>query len=211
MANNIKEIVLTIDGDKITVPHEMSAIQAVWHSGKAMVMGVGCLEGVCGACKVMVKRKDSRAITTELGCQTVVEDGMEVFFITYTPENHHSYNLKDFDNSWELESKFNSIFHEASHCRHCGGCDTACPKDIEVEKVVNLAVEGKFLEASELFETCVMCGLCLTSCPERITPNHVGLFSRRVSSFFHMRPSNLINRIDEIEKGKLTVETKKAK
>ncbi len=200
------EFVVNINGEDITVPHSMTAIQAVWHSGTPMVQGVGCLEGVCGACKAMVKRKDSSDVKMELACQTLVEEGMEVIFINLPTENHHSYELSDLKNSWETEADFNNIFPEAKHCRHCDGCNIACPKEIEVEKVVNLSVEGKFKEAGELFLECVMCGLCLTSCPERITPNHVGLFARRATAYFHIRPSNLIDRIEEINKGKLEVE-----
>ena len=95
----------------------------------------------------------------ELGCQTLVEEGMEVIFLVFPAPNHHTYQLKDFENSWQTQDQFHQVFPEAAECRHCGGCDKACPKDIEVERVVNLAVEGKFNEASELFLQCVMCGL----------------------------------------------------
>ncbi|MEE8423703.1 MAG: 4Fe-4S dicluster domain-containing protein [Thermodesulfobacteriota bacterium] len=200
-----KNIHVTINGTNISLPHTMTAIQALWHSGEVMIHGVGCLEGVCGVCKVLVRRADDPEISMELGCQTLVEEGMEVIFLVFPAPNHHTYQLKDFENSWQTQDQFHQVFPEAAQCRHCGGCDKACPKDIEVERVVNLAVEGKFNEASELFLQCVMCGLCLTACPERITPNHVGLFCRRITAFFHIRPSNLINRLEEIRKGELKV------
>lgn len=197
-----KKINLNINGNDISVPSSMSAIQAVWHAGYPMVHGVGCLEGVCGACKVMVRRAAGRKITTELGCQTLVEEGMQIIFLVFPTSNHHTYNLNDFNNSWETQGQFHQVFPEAANCRHCGGCTKTCPKEIDVEKGVALAVEGKFHESGELFLECVMCGLCLTACPERITPNHVGLFCRRISAYFHIRPSNLINRLEEIRKGK---------
>ena len=197
---------VNINGKEIELPNPMSAIQAVWHAGYPMVHGVGCLEGVCGACKVLVRRAGGSEITTELGCQTIAEDGMQIIFLIFPTPNHHNYNLSDFKNSWEMQGQFHTIFPEAASCRHCHGCTKSCPKDIEVEKGVELAVEGKFKEAGELFLECVMCGLCLTSCPERITPNHVGLFSRRISAYFHTRPSNLINRLEEIRKGLYEIE-----
>lgn len=197
---------VNINGKDISLPHPMSAIQAVWHAGYPMVHGVGCLEGVCGACKVLVRRKEGSEITTELGCQTIAEDGMQIIFLVFPTPNHHTYMLGDFKNSWDMQSQFHTIFPEAINCRHCQGCTKSCPKEIEVEKGVELAVEGKFREAGELFLECVMCGLCLTSCPERITPNHVGLFSRRIIAYFRLRPSNLINRLEEIRKGLFTVE-----
>lgn len=201
-----QQIRVNIDGKNIVVANPMSAVQAVWQAGYEMVHGIGCLEGVCGACKVLVRRTGGSEITTELGCQTMVEDGMQIIFLAFPTENHHSYNLSDFKNSWETQAQFHQVYPEASLCRNCGGCTTSCPKDIEVEKGVELAVEGKFREAGELFLECVMCGLCLTSCPERITPNHVGLFSRRISAYFYLRPSNLINRLEEIRKGHYPVE-----
>jgi ferredoxin len=136
----------------------------------------------------------------------MVEDGMQVIFLAFPTENHHSYHLSDFKNSWVTQAQFHQVYPEASQCRNCGGCTESCPKDIEVEKGVELAVEGKFREAGELFFECVMCGLCLTSCPERITPNHVGLFCRRITAYFHIRPSNLIHRLEEIRKGHYSVE-----
>jgi len=199
-------IEVNINGRDISLPHPMSAIQAVWHAGYPMVHGVGCLEGVCGACKVLVRRAGGSEITTELGCQTIAEDGMQIIFLVFPTPNHHTYILDDFKNSWDTQAQFHSIFPEAASCRHCHGCTKSCPKDIEVERGVELAVEGKFKEAGELFLECVMCGLCLTSCPERITPNHVGLFCRRISAYFHTRPSNLINRLEEMRKGFYTVE-----
>lgn len=203
---NNHQINVNIDGKEITVPTSMSAIQAVWHAGYPMVHGVGCLEGVCGACKVLVRRAGGSEITTELGCQTMVEDGMQIIFLAFPTENHHTYQMSDFKNSWETQAQFHQVFPEAIHCRHCGGCTLSCPKEIEAEKGVELAVEGKFREAGELFLECVMCGLCLTSCPERITPNHVGLFCRRISAYFHIRPSNLIHRLEEIRKGHYPVD-----
>ena len=200
------KINVVINGKQITVPSSMSAIQAVWHAGYPMVHGVGCLEGVCGACKVMVRRAEDSAITTELGCQTMVEEGMRIIFLVFPTPDHHNYSLADFKNSWETQAQFHQVFSEAINCRHCGGCVKSCPEEIDVEKGVGLAVEGKFREAGELFLECVMCGLCQTSCPERISPNHVGLFCRRITAYFHIRPSNLINRLEEIRKGKFAID-----
>lgn len=204
MAQN--SIKVNINGNNITLPHPMSAIQAMWHAGYPMVQGVGCLEGVCGACKVLVRRAGGSEITTELGCQTIVEEGMQIIFLVFPTSNHHHYQLDEFKNSWDTQAQFHQVFPEAINCRHCGGCTKSCPKGIDVEKGVELAVEGKFREAGELFLECVMCGLCLTSCPERITPNHVGLFCRRITAYFHIRPSNLINRLEAMRKGLYNVE-----
>jgi ferredoxin len=144
-------------------------------------------------------------VTLDLGCQTLVEDGMQVLFLNFPTPKNHSYQLDEFHNSWDVQAQFHQVFPEAINCRHCGGCNQACPKGIEIERGVRLAVEGSFKEASKLFLECVMCDLCLTACPEKIAPNHVGLFSRRVTAYFHIRPSNLIYRLEEMRQGKYHV------
>jgi CO dehydrogenase/acetyl-CoA synthase alpha subunit len=154
---------------------------------------------------VLVRRQGSQNITTELGCQVLIEEGMQVNFLAFpTPAQQH-YKLENIRNSWEVQANFHSIFPEAENCRHCGGCNTTCPKGIDVEKGVVLAAKGRFREAGDLFIECVMCDLCQSACPENIAPNHVGIFSRRVTSHLHTRPSNLINRLERIRKGELTV------
>jgi len=202
---NEAEVEVTINGKKIIAPASLSAIQAVWYAGYSRVEGVGCLEGVCGSCSVMVRRKDDKEVNTELGCQTFIEEGMKIIFLGFPTPTHHTYQLTEIQTSWEVQGQFHQIFPEASNCRACGGCNRSCPKGISVEKGVKLASLGKFQEAGDLFIECVMCNLCMTNCPERIAPNHVGLFSRRVNAYFHIRPANLINRLEEIRQGKLSV------
>lgn len=208
MSETDEELVrVTINGKEIRAPANLSTIQALWYAGYPRVKSVGCLEGVCGSCRIMVRRKDSPEVTMALGCQTLIEDGMEVNFLVFPSPTHHTYQLDDIANSWEVQSKFHRIFPEAVHCRHCHGCDVSCPKDIKVERGVELASKGRFREASELFVECVMCNFCMTACPEYISPNHVGLFARRVTAYFHIRPSNLINRLEELRRNEHKIET----
>ncbi len=197
---------VTINGKEITAPSSLSTIQALWHAGYPRVKSVGCLEGVCGSCRIMVRRKESDQVTMALGCQTLIEEGMQVNFLVFPTPTHHTYDLKMINSSWEVQGRFHKIFPEADHCRHCGGCNRSCPKGIEVERGVALASKGRFREAGELFIECVMCNFCMTACPEMIAPNHVGLFSRRVTAYFHTRPGNLISRLETLRKGDLDVE-----
>lgn len=202
-----KEVTLTINGKSITAPASLSVIQALWHAGYPRIEGVGCLGGVCGSCRVMVRRAASSELQMELGCQLLIEEGMDVFFQIFDTPSHHSYQLSEINSSWDVQTEFHRIFPEAQKCRHCHGCNKACPKDIDVEKGVDLAISGHFRESGELFVDCVMCDLCMTSCPEFIEPNHVGLFSRRVTGYFDFRPSNLINQLEAIRTGELDVIT----
>ncbi len=197
---------LTINGKSIVAPDSLSVIQALWHAGYPRVKGVGCLEGVCGSCRVMVRRADSDELRMELGCQLLIEEGMDVFFSVFDTPSHHFYQLSKISTSWDVQTEFHHIFPEAEKCRHCHGCNKACPKDIDVETGVDLAVKGRFRESGELFVECVMCNLCMTGCPEFIDPNHVGLFARRVTGYFHTRPSNLINQLEAIRTGEMDVD-----
>ena len=199
------DVALSINGHFIKAPQSMSVIQALWHNGYPRVKGVGCLDGVCGSCRVMVRRDNSSELKMALGCQVLVEENMDVFFLSFSAPSHHSYNLEEIKTSWDVQTQFHEIFPEADKCRHCHGCNQACPKDIDVELGIDLAVKGRFRESGELFVECVMCNLCMTSCPEFIDPNHVGLFARRVTGYFHTRPSNLINRLEAIRMGELDI------
>ncbi len=201
-----KNVSLSINGQPITAPDSLSVIQALWHAGFPRVKGVGCLDGVCGSCRIMVRRRDSMDIKMELGCQLLIEEGMDVFFSVFDTPSQHRYDLSEINTSWDVQTEFHKIFPEAESCRHCGGCTKTCPKGIDVENGVALAAKGRFGEAGELFVECVMCNLCMTGCPEFIDPNHVGLFSRRVTGYFHTRPSNLINRLVAINSGALDVD-----
>ena len=207
MAEQDEELVqVTINGKEIAAPRSLTVIRALWHAGYPRVKSVGCLEGVCGSCRVMVRKADSREITTELGCQVLIEEGMEVTFLAFPTPTHHSYQLDTIPSSWEVQSKFHDFFPEADNCRNCQGCVQTCPRNVEVQRGVELAAKGRFREAGELFGDCVMCDLCQTACPESIAPNHVGMFARRVTSYFHTRPSNLINRLEKMRKGDLEVQ-----
>ncbi len=208
MSENAEQLVtVTINGREISAPDSLSTIQALWYAGYPRVKSVGCLEGVCGSCRILVRRAGRAEVNMALGCQTLIEEGMEVNFLVFPTPTHHTYNLEDISNSWEVQAQFHRIFPEADSCRHCGGCNQSCPKGIEVEHGVALANKARFQEAGEFFIECVMCNFCMTACPEFISPNHVGIFARRVTAYFHTRPSNLINRLEQLRKGELSIKT----
>ncbi len=191
-------VALTINGLTVNAPAGMTLVEAAWHGGVPRVTGVGCLEGVCGSCRVMLRR--GKKVTVGLACQTFVEDGLDVIFMPPASAPQHHYEISDFKDGWDIHARFHKIFPEAARCRHCHGCDQACPKGIAVEKGVEQAATGRFHEAGETFFECIMCELCDVACPELIAPAHVGLFSRRITAHFHLRPPNLINRLEELRK-----------
>ncbi|MBI1887088.1 MAG: 2Fe-2S iron-sulfur cluster binding domain-containing protein [Nitrosomonadales bacterium] len=189
-------VALTINGLAVNATEGMTLVEAAWHGGVPRVTGVGCLEGVCGSCRVMLRR--GKEVTVGLACQTFVEDGIDVIFLPPASAPQHHYELGDFKDSWDIHARFHKIFPEAARCRHCHGCDNSCPKGITAENGVALAVAGRFREAGEAFFECIMCELCDIACPELIAPAHVGLFSRRITAHFHLRPPNLIHRLEEL-------------
>jgi len=202
-------VTATIDGQPISALASLSVIQALWQNGNARIKGIGCLDGVCGSCRILVKRNHSANITVELACRTNLEDGMQVIFPLLSEPIKRKYHLSDIKKTTDISSHFNKIFPEADQCRHCGGCTVSCPKGIEVELGVKLAVEGKFREAGDHFIKCVMCDACVSACPDNIDPNYAGLFARRVTAYFDLQPSNLLDRLEQIHQGKATVQRQK--
>ncbi len=199
-ANESQSVALTINGLAVNAHVGMSIVESAWHGGVPRVTGIGCMEGVCGSCRIMLRR--GKAVSVGLACQTFVEEGAEVIFLPPASAPIHHYELSDFNDSWDIHARFQDIFPEAARCRHCHGCNVSCPKGIKVEEGVAQASAGRFRDAGEIFFECVMCELCDGACPELIAPAHVGLFSRRVTAHFHLRPPNLIHRLEELRQDK---------
>ena len=193
-------IELTINGLAVKAHAGMTVVEAAWHGGVPRVTGIGCMEGVCGSCRIMLRRGD--VVSVGLACQTFVENGFDVIFLPPASAPRHHYDLADFKDSWDIHARFQDIFPEAARCRHCHGCNVSCPKGITVEEGIAQASAGRFRDAGEIFFECVMCELCDGACPELIAPAHVGLFSRRVTAHFHLRPPNLIHRLEELRQEK---------
>lgn len=200
---------LSIEGRQVEAPADCSILQAYVHAGETLIEGVGCMgQGVCGSCRVMVRRSGEREVKTALACETLIEEGMQVAFLEYFTQSsaRHTYRMEDVRDSWQALPIINEVFPEASHCRHCSGCDRACPKGLEVQLGVNLVVEGKLSAASQVFDECVMCNLCTLACPELIRPNHLGLFVRRMIASHSLRPANLMRRLQQIESGEMKID-----
>ncbi|HYP69378.1 MAG TPA: 2Fe-2S iron-sulfur cluster-binding protein, partial [Variovorax sp.] len=64
---------LIVEGRSIEAPATSSILQAFVHAGETLVEGVGCMgQGVCGSCRVMVRRAGQQEVKTQLACETVV-------------------------------------------------------------------------------------------------------------------------------------------
>lgn len=207
-ATTTEPVRLTFDGHAIQAAPGTSLLQAWIAAGLPLTENVGCLgQGVCGACRVLVRKPGERLAGTALACEMPVEEGMQVAFLDHFPASRpHRYDLHALADSWTALGQINTVFPEARHCRHCGGCDRACPKGIEVERMVNLAAQGQANAAADLFDHCVLCNLCVAACPEHIDPAHLGQFVRRMQASLTLRPSDLITRLQEMEEGRQPID-----
>ena len=142
-----------------------------------------------------------KEVTVGLACQTFVEDGIEAVFLPPAScprcTTTKSAISPTAGTSRRVSTRF---FPKPSHCRQLPRLRASCPKGIDVEEGVALAAAGRFRDAGEAFLECVMCELCDSACPELIAPAHVGLFCRRITAHFHLRPPNLIYRLEEQRK-----------
>jgi len=199
---------ISIDGREQEAQANDSILQAHLKGDETVTANIGCMgQGVCGACRCLVRKKGERETQARLACETVAEDGMQVSFIDYYLPAHVSrYDLSDIRDGWAWMTQLRTIFPEAAHCRHCSGCDRACPKSLEVQQGIALAVQGELQAAAELFDACIMCNLCTLACPENIRPNHVGLFLRRSHAAQTLRPGDLLRRLDEQSRGEMTID-----
>lgn len=203
------KMALVVDGREVMASAGHSIIEAVWAAGHTLVEHVGCLgQGVCGSCRALVRRDGSDEVCFVLACETLAEPGMRVSFVrALAPRPERPYQIGMFHDLWSVGAQVRSSFPEAAHCRHCGGCDTVCPRGLSVQEGVGAVVKGRLHEASSIFATCIMCNLCTAACPDQINPNYVGLFARRLMATLVSRPVNLIRRLDQIARGELTVVT----
>lgn len=200
---------LIVNGKQLKADEGSSILEAVMQSGETVTDNIGCSgQGVCGSCRVLVRRQDEKKVVSTLACETKVEEGLQVSFLDHLPVNHrqHVYKTDDWEGkTWNILERINEVFPEAKHCRHCGGCDNACPKHLEVQKGVNMAAEGD-LNAAAIFNECIMCNLCTIACPEMISPNHLGTYVRRLTTAMTLRPSDLLRRLHQIDSGEMTID-----
>src|ERR1700751_4541338 len=103
---------LSIEGREIEAPANCSILQAFLHAGQTLVEGVGCMgQGVCGSCRIMVRRSGEQEVKTLLACEAMVEDGMQVAFIDYfTTQTRHVYRMEDLGDSWQALRTISDIF-----------------------------------------------------------------------------------------------------
>jgi ferredoxin len=178
-----------IGGRTVEVEPTLSIIEAAARSD-ALTANAGCMgQGVCGACRCLVRRDGEREVGMRLARETRAEHGMMVSFVDYfAADRPHRYDVGQFSDGWLAHRELMEVFPEAISCRHCGGCDRACPRGIEVQRGVAACGSGRPARRRRVVRPvrdvqpvhARLPRVCMLACPELIWPTHPGLAARRV-------------------------------
>ena len=175
-------------------------MKAMEYAGHQCTRGAGCRGGYCGACATIYRKKGSYKLEGALACQKIVEDGMYIAQIPFSPAEKITYSLD------ELRPDANTMleyYPELSRCLACNTCTKACPQDIMVMDYVQASLRGDITQAAKLSFDCISCGLCAVRCPAEIVPYNVGQLARRLYAKYIDGPSqHVLDRVEEVEAGK---------
>ncbi len=188
-------ITLELEGRKIRVPEGLTVIEALWDTGHEVKRGIGCLSGLCGACTVAYLEAGAQRVKFGLGCQLVLEEGMNVIMLPYFPSRVARYDMESMESPLDA---LHEMYPELKTCNDCKACNI-CPEWIDVAAVVKNAKDANYLPAAEKVMDCHMCGLCASRCPKSIAPQFVGLYIQRSCARQRALPPNLEKRLKEMD------------
>ncbi len=195
---------IKLAGVAYQVPEGVTLLMACWYAGIDLVKGAGCLGGVCGACTATCKVPDKAnpwaAPKTVLGCQTTVEEGMEIILSPLDWPQKPTYKMAELDDP--AEALF-TIYPETRRCTNCDACTMVCPQDIPVRAAMRKMMNKQFDEVAPAFDECVMCGFCTMVCEVAIAPNLLGIYARKAVTKDHPTPVELQAAQTTVESGVL--------
>jgi len=204
MSENGKMVTIYVLGKRHVVPADLTMMKAMEYAGHQFRRGAGCRGGFCGACATVYRKKGSYKLLGALACQKIVEDGMIIAQIPFSPSEKKTYNVSD------LKAEANTFlqyYPEIARCLACNTCTKACPQDIMVMDYVQAALRGDVAQAAKLSFDCLSCGLCAMRCPAEIVPYHIGQLARRLESKYIEGPTeHVLKRCAEVEEGKYNAE-----
>lgn len=193
------QVIIFVNGKKYKVFNDMTIMDAMEHVGFRFIRGSGCRQGMCGACATLFRTRDNYKLRTALACQELVEDGMQISMMTYSPAKKAIYDLEKIKISENVLLEF---YPELARCLSCNTCTKACPQDLEVMQFVQAAIKGDVEEVSKLSFDCIECGLCAVRCPAEIVPYFVARLARRVYGRYLVGLADLLEkRQKEIDEG----------
>ena len=210
MTENTKKMVtIYVMGKKHAVPADLTIMKAMEYAGHQFKRGAGCRGGFCGACATIYRTKGSYKLQGALACQKMVEDGMYIAQIPFSPAEKKSYNIDDLKPE---ASTFLEQYPEIARCLACNTCTKACPQDLQVMDIVQAALRGDITTSAKLSFDCLSCGLCAVRCPAEIVPYNIGQLARRMYSKYVVGPTEHVEqRAKEVEEGKFDEELNKLK
>ncbi len=194
-------------GKAYDVPAGLTIMDAMEYAGYRFVRGAGCRSGFCGACATVYRKSGDYRLEFALACQEMVQEGMHLTQLPFTPAPRAEYKLDEIDPS---ENILLQLYPELARCVSCNTCTKACPQDIEVMDYIQAALRGDYEQVTELSFDCIQCGLCSMRCPTDIKHYHVAQLARRINGKFTSPiPDHLTKRLSEIEAGDLNKELDK--
>jgi len=188
-----------IMGKAYDVPAGITIMDAMEYAGYRFVRGAGCRSGFCGACGTVYRKEGEYRLEFALACQEMVEEGMHLTQLPFTPAPRAAYHLDDLD---PRENVLLQHYPEIARCVSCNTCTKACPQDLEVMDYVQAALRGDIARVAELSFDCIQCGLCSMRCPADIKHYHMAQMARRLHGLSASRePEHLTTRLREIAAG----------
>lgn len=190
---------IILNGKQYLVPSDLTIVDAMEYAGFRFIRGLGCRQGMCGACATLYRMRDSYKLYAALACQELVRDGMQILMVPYSPVKKSVYDIDQLSPS---ENVLIEYFPEIARCLSCNTCTKACPQELEVMQFVQASIKGDFEEISRLSFDCIECGLCAVRCPAEIVPYFVARLARRIYGRYIVGLSGLVERRRrEIEDG----------
>jgi len=123
MENNESSIVtIYVMGKKQRVPADLTIMKAMEYAGHQFRRGAGCRGGYCGACATIYRTEGSYKLQGALACQKIVEDGMYIAQIPFSPAEKMRY---DINQVWADASAFLQYYPEIARCLSCNTCTKA--------------------------------------------------------------------------------------
>jgi Fe-S oxidoreductase len=188
-----------IMGKAYEVPAGLTIMDAMEYAGYRFIRGAGCRSGFCGACSTIYRKAGEYRFEFALACQEMVEEGMHLTQLPFTPAPRESYTLNELNPS---ENVLLQYYPELARCVACNTCTKACPQDIEVMDYIQAALRGDIEQVANLSFDCIQCGLCTMRCPADIKHYHVAQMARRLyGATMSPVPEHLVQRVKEIESG----------
>ena len=209
MENSINMVTIYVMGKKHNVPGDLTIMKAMEYSGHQFRRGSGCRGGFCGACATIYRTKGSFKLQGALACQKIVEDGMYIAQIPFTPAEKKTYDIGEVRPD---DSAFLEYYPEITRCLACNTCTKSCPQDIQVMDYVQASLRGDIETAAKESFDCISCGLCAVRCPAEIVPYNIGQLARRLYSRYIIGPTDHVReKVKKVDEGAFDTEIEELK